>query len=67
MAAQSLVEGTGHRFKIYIRDCEGVKRTANTFVGLGEKLQDMDRCELLMQTTLPGKRIRKKKKMPGEV
>jgi len=68
LSAQRLVEGTKDSLKKYVRDFEGVKVAADKFVSwANEKLEDMDNYELVVQTTLPEKRVRKKKRMPGEI
>ena len=68
LSAQHLVEGTKDSLRTYVRDFEGVKVAADKFVSwANEKLEDMDNYELVVQTTLPEKRVRKKKRMPGEI
>ncbi|KAF0042472.1 hypothetical protein F2P81_006004 [Scophthalmus maximus] len=68
VAAQHLVEGTEDNLKEHVRDFEGVKGAADEFVSwANEKLQEMDNCELVAQTALPEKRVRKKRRMPGEL
>ncbi|XP_059417067.1 uncharacterized protein LOC132152282 [Carassius carassius] len=66
--AQRLVEGTKDNLKKYVRDFEGVKVAAAKFVSwANDKLEEMDNYELLVQTALPEKRVRRKKRMPGEL
>ena len=49
------------------RDFDVVKNAADKFAQwANDKLQDQEDCDLEVQATLPPKKIRKKKTMPGE-
>ena len=68
ITAQPLVEGTEEGLRECARDFEGVKCAAEEFVKwANEKLQEEEECELVVQTALPERRFRKKKRMPGEL
>ncbi|XP_061568576.1 cyclin Dx [Cololabis saira] len=68
ITAQRLVEGTEEGLRECARDFEGVKCAADEFVKWANgKLEEEEECELAVQTALPEKRFRKKKRMPGEL
>ncbi|RXN33944.1 zinc finger MYM-type 1-like protein [Labeo rohita] len=68
ITAQRLVEGTEEGLSKCARDFEGVKCAADEFVKWANgKLQEEEECELVVQAALSERRIRKKKKMSGEL
>ena len=68
ITAQCLVEGTEEGLRECARDFEGVKCAVDEFVKwANERLQEEEECELVVQTALPERRFRKKKRMPGEL
>lgn len=68
LTAQRLVMGTKDNLKKCARDFDGVKRAADTFVEWANGiLQEQQDCDAEVQTALPEKRLRKKKKRPGEL
>ena len=68
ITAQRLVKGTEEGLRECARDFEGVKCAADEFVKwANERLQEEEECELVVQTALPERRVRKKRKMPGEL
>lgn len=68
ITALRLVQGTEEGLRKCTRDFEGVKCAADEFVKWANgKLQEEEECELVVQTALPEKRVRKKKRMPGEL
>ncbi|KAK7880457.1 hypothetical protein WMY93_032902, partial [Mugilogobius chulae] len=66
ITAQRLVEGTEDALRKCSRGFGGVKRAADKFVlWANEKLGEKE-CDLVVSPSLTPRRIRKKKKMPGE-
>ena len=59
---------TQENLKVKARDLESVKNAANTFVCLiSKKLREVeDDIQSEMETTLPHKRVGRRKMMPGE-
>lgn len=67
LSAHRLVEGTQDSIKECLRDFEGVKCAADTFVQwANERLHEAE-CDLEVQAELSQKRARKKRRMPGEL
>ncbi|KAJ8369227.1 hypothetical protein SKAU_G00092550 [Synaphobranchus kaupii] len=68
LTAQCLVMGTKESLRKCARDFDSVRRAADTFVEWANGiLQEQQDCEAEVQTALPEKRLRKKKKMPSEL
>lgn len=68
ITAQRLVEGTEEGLRKCARDFEGGKWAADEFVKWANgKLQEEEECELVVQAAFSERRIRKKKRMPGEL
>lgn len=62
LSAQRLVEGTENSLNTFVRDFEGVKGAADVSVSwANEKLEAAD-SELVVETALPQKCVRKKEK-----
>ena len=68
LTAQSLITGTEDSLRNCSRDFDSVKEAADVFVHWANGiLQELDDCDVEVQTALPEKRKRKKKIMPGEL
>ncbi|XP_075070610.1 uncharacterized protein LOC142159784 [Mixophyes fleayi] len=67
LKAHRMVSGVQESLKKLVGDFDVVKNTADHFVmWANDKLQEFEDCDLEVQTTLPQKRLRKKKTMAGE-
>lgn len=68
ITAQGLVKRTEEGLRECERDFERVKFAAHESVKwANEKLREEVKCELAVQTALPERRVRKKRRMPGEL